>query len=373
MPARLTILMLVSFTFSCGGPIEEDASASLESALVTEPDGTCTHAVTAVGVALTKTCSQCAANVCAKDSYCCTNSWDSICVSKVKLFCPVVSDSGVVDAGVKPVDGGSKVDAGTGLTCGSVSTPGPKQSASCGACQAKVCGVDPYCCTTSWDSLCVSGAATLCNTSDAGVDGGLKSDAGMTPDAGVAQSDGGATFAVVSNPSFDVPMASCGSSACWVPSTINAQVSQTTISRSGPMALLLSLPKPIGGVLGAPSDVQAMVQQTFTLPAGAKFIDVWFSALWPNDFSQSLSMAVSPVTPTSGVPSALYATATAPTTSTSHSATTWAKLTLNVSVYAGMPVSLTLRAATNRVAFSSTGLQLAWPTMSALADDVVVR
>ena len=34
---------------------------------------------------------------------------------------------------------------------------------SCDPCAAKVCAADPFCCTSGWDNLCVSGAKNLCS------------------------------------------------------------------------------------------------------------------------------------------------------------------------------------------------------------------
>jgi hypothetical protein len=39
---------------------------------------------------------------------------------------------------------------------------GQKLAASCSACAAQVCGVDPYCCNTWWDSICVGRANSTC-------------------------------------------------------------------------------------------------------------------------------------------------------------------------------------------------------------------
>ncbi|HRI64827.1 MAG TPA: hypothetical protein PK156_11315 [Polyangium sp.] len=48
----------------------------------------CSHDKCAVGGALTSGCdNQCVKDICAVDPYCCTNSWDSYCVSEVGTVC----------------------------------------------------------------------------------------------------------------------------------------------------------------------------------------------------------------------------------------------------------------------------------------------
>jgi hypothetical protein len=44
-------------------------------------------------------------------------------------------------------------------------TAGAPLSPDCGVCEATVCApsVDPYCCTTAWDPICVSEAAAMCS------------------------------------------------------------------------------------------------------------------------------------------------------------------------------------------------------------------
>ncbi len=47
----------------------------------------CAHSPCVTGAALTKSCSSCVTTVCNADSYCCNNSWDSLCVSEAKQWC----------------------------------------------------------------------------------------------------------------------------------------------------------------------------------------------------------------------------------------------------------------------------------------------
>ncbi|MFI5299908.1 MAG: hypothetical protein ACHREM_17610 [Polyangiales bacterium] len=48
---------------------------------------TCSHAICGTGKRLTKACDPCATEICAKDPYCCSTKWDSICVGEVSSIC----------------------------------------------------------------------------------------------------------------------------------------------------------------------------------------------------------------------------------------------------------------------------------------------
>jgi hypothetical protein len=72
--------------------------------------------------------------VCVYDSYCCTYSWDSLCVDEVDSY-----------------------SCGTcGSTAGDCCEVHSEPGCSDASVEACVCAYDSYCCTTSWDSLCVS-------------------------------------------------------------------------------------------------------------------------------------------------------------------------------------------------------------------------
>jgi hypothetical protein len=49
--------------------------------------GNCSHPICSTGGALTTSCDTCAAQVCAADSFCCNNKWDSQCVGEVSSIC----------------------------------------------------------------------------------------------------------------------------------------------------------------------------------------------------------------------------------------------------------------------------------------------
>jgi hypothetical protein len=48
---------------------------------------TCSHAICSTGKKLTKSCDPCVTKICKADSFCCNNTWDSICVSEVGSIC----------------------------------------------------------------------------------------------------------------------------------------------------------------------------------------------------------------------------------------------------------------------------------------------
>jgi serine protease len=51
------------------------------------PPPTCAHPICSTGGALTATCDACVSRICAADSFCCSNSWDGICVGEVSSIC----------------------------------------------------------------------------------------------------------------------------------------------------------------------------------------------------------------------------------------------------------------------------------------------
>jgi hypothetical protein len=49
--------------------------------------GTCSHAMCTTGTKLVSSCDSCVTQICNKDSWCCTHSWDSACVAEVGTIC----------------------------------------------------------------------------------------------------------------------------------------------------------------------------------------------------------------------------------------------------------------------------------------------
>jgi hypothetical protein len=104
---------------------------------------TCSHPLCSTGTKLTSTCDPCAGKICAQDSYCCNTLWDSICVGEVTSICGQ--------------------SCGTGGNCAHpICSTGAKLKKSCDPCATKICNADPYCCSTQWDSICVSEVSSVC-------------------------------------------------------------------------------------------------------------------------------------------------------------------------------------------------------------------
>jgi len=105
------------------------------------PPPTC-HDVCVTGAALASSCGTVASTVCAADSYCCTTGWDSICVGEVES----VAKSLVCQQG----------------SCAhSPCTTGGALVKTCDADVTAICNADAYCCTTSWDSICVGEVSSV--------------------------------------------------------------------------------------------------------------------------------------------------------------------------------------------------------------------
>lgn len=101
--------------------------------------GTCDHAPEEVGTALDPSCDDCAASVCALDSFCCENEWDEYCVEGAAETCG-------------------------GASCHPICESGGPLDASCGTCESDMCDYDAYCCEEAWDSQCISEADELCGS-----------------------------------------------------------------------------------------------------------------------------------------------------------------------------------------------------------------
>lgn len=164
----------------------------------------------------------CCGVVCSDDPFCCSTSWDSTCAEEALSMCEQTCGDGLCDSGagehcgtcaadcgcsgVLECVGGSCVTCVKAEVCGSLEC-GPAQCGSlsfdCGSCAGglyctngactdfqpgpgcpgagscfssngspgctdavcctEVCSFDSFCCATSWDSLCASAAADVCN------------------------------------------------------------------------------------------------------------------------------------------------------------------------------------------------------------------
>jgi hypothetical protein len=127
----------------------------------------------------------CESCVCAIDSFCCDTEWDSICAEEAGLDCPTecgctplgaccVGDACAAttteaDCGVLGGDWTAGESCatfvcgtgGTGICCVATGVPGCPSDPACETC---VCAIDPFCCDTSWDSICADEANNICPT-----------------------------------------------------------------------------------------------------------------------------------------------------------------------------------------------------------------
>jgi hypothetical protein len=83
----------------------------------------------------------CCEAVCAVDPFCCTNSWDGLCVGEANSIC----------FGVGPCPNPNH-------DCFTTGGPGCSDEACCN----QICAIDPFCCDTAWDGICVGEAASQC-------------------------------------------------------------------------------------------------------------------------------------------------------------------------------------------------------------------
>jgi hypothetical protein len=112
----------------------------------------CAHDKGVTGVALESACDPCVSMICAADPFCCGTSWDGACVQEVRTVC------------------GSLTTAESQGTCQhTLCTSGEALQPKCDSppvspsCVEEICNQDSFCCTNSWDNLCVDQVTTVCN------------------------------------------------------------------------------------------------------------------------------------------------------------------------------------------------------------------
>jgi len=141
-----------------GTPTDGGTDAAPDTGTDAGNDGggsTCSHSDCSTGGKLVATCDPCVQKICAADSFCCSTSWDSVCVGEVKSICG--QTCGGTDAGT---DAGND---GGGSTCShSECSTGAKLVKTCDACVTKICTADSFCCNSTWDSICVSEVGSIC-------------------------------------------------------------------------------------------------------------------------------------------------------------------------------------------------------------------
>jgi hypothetical protein len=68
----------------CGNGLDDDCNGAAEDGC-----NTCSHDICLEGGPLVNGCDPCVTQICALDSWCCTNSWDSLCVDEVGTICGI--------------------------------------------------------------------------------------------------------------------------------------------------------------------------------------------------------------------------------------------------------------------------------------------
>jgi len=119
----------------------------------------------------------CCELVCALDPFCCDTQWDGICVGSAQAncdvpACPFECDPGATAEG-EPC--GTDTNGGCNSPPQGVSNccfAGPQTGCDDAACEALICGQDPFCCDTQWDGLCAGAAQAQCGLDCSG-NGGL--------------------------------------------------------------------------------------------------------------------------------------------------------------------------------------------------------
>jgi subtilisin-like proprotein convertase family protein len=113
----------------------------------------CEHSRCEIGTRLAPGCDPCVEAICAVDPYCCENSWDDLCVSRVATVC------------------GSLVCPAIGTCAHTPCTTGVALVNECdvpplgSSCVTQVCTADAFCCSTSWDPICVGEVTSVCGLS----------------------------------------------------------------------------------------------------------------------------------------------------------------------------------------------------------------
>jgi hypothetical protein len=133
-------------------------SETWDGLCVTAAQAACAAPIAACGTAVTRSCfipsylpgcrtASCCTTICSRiDPFCCEVRWDAVCSKEATYFCTTTF----------PVT----VGAGGCLT--------PHATPGCASldCARAVCSLRPSCCSTAWDATCVTIAAAVCVTPD---------------------------------------------------------------------------------------------------------------------------------------------------------------------------------------------------------------
>jgi len=122
----------------CGNGLDDDCNGVVDNGCGC-PFGLCTAMVTPQ----TNGCDPCVSAVCAADAYCCGTAWDGICVGEVETVC------GQADC-ISPSCAHLVCTTGVALVNG------------CHPCVGQICAADAFCCSNSWDGICVGEVGSVC-------------------------------------------------------------------------------------------------------------------------------------------------------------------------------------------------------------------
>ncbi len=126
---------------TCGNGLDDDCNGQVDDGC---GGGPCPFGLcTAMGIPQVNGCDPCVTQVCAVDGFCCTNSWDSVCVGEVESVC-------------------GRADCVSASCAHPVCVSGGALAAGCHACVSNICAVDAFCCSNSWDGVCVGEVGSVC-------------------------------------------------------------------------------------------------------------------------------------------------------------------------------------------------------------------
>lgn len=133
----------------CGNGLDDNCNSLTDEGC----SGSCAHDKCVTGTNLASGCEPCVTQICAVDPYCCSTSWDSLCVSRVRTTCNSLK-----------CDEAKGTCPHTLCTTGVSSQPFTNGCDSAKAnCVSAICAVDSFCCTTDWDSICAGEVSSVCN------------------------------------------------------------------------------------------------------------------------------------------------------------------------------------------------------------------
>jgi hypothetical protein len=167
--------------------------------------------VTAAPGSTNEACEDC---VCAADAFCCNVTWDLNCVAAASAECGMEC----MCASLPP---GNCCEATAASGCGN------------SECEMCVCGLDPTCCNVAWDGFCVDTAATDCNGTCACAGPALPSVADCCNDGGLGCGEAACADCVCGldpfccDTSWDSTCADASQAACAV------SIHMGTVSLSG--------------------------------------------------------------------------------------------------------------------------------------------